>query len=84
MTKATSSKPAACESCAGTNLVRRITSYPVLIPDPGELAGKEIHVDRVALYQCQSCGHLMPTPAGQAKLHRFVEGALPLFLGTPR
>ncbi|MGH8654498.1 MAG: hypothetical protein ACREYE_21055 [Gammaproteobacteria bacterium] len=32
----------------------------------------------------QSCGHLMPTPAGQAKLQRFVEGALPLFLGTPR
>ena len=64
--KAKSTKPVACEACQGTDLIRRITTYPVRLTGP--LEGKQIHVGRVALHQCQSCGHPMPTPAGQAKL----------------
>ena len=47
---------------------RRITTYPVHVSGP--LEGKQIHVGRVALHECQSCRHLMPTPAGQAKVDR--------------
>jgi hypothetical protein len=47
----------------------------------GELKGKQIHVGRVALYECQSCGHLMPTAAGQAKVDRNVNMGIRLFLG---
>ena len=77
--KTKSSKPAACQACQGTDLVRRITTYPVHLA--GELKGKQIHVGRVALYECQSCGHLMPTPAGQAKVDRNVNMGIRLFLG---
>jgi hypothetical protein len=77
--KAKSSKPAACEVCAGTVLVRRITTYPVRLT--GRLEGKQIHVGRVALHECQTCGHLMPTPAGQAKVARNVDMGIRLFLG---
>jgi len=77
--KTKSSKPAACQACQGTNLVRRITTYPVHLA--GELEGKQIHVGRVALYECQRCGHLMPTPAGQAKVDRNVHMGIRLFLG---
>ncbi|MGH9720313.1 MAG: hypothetical protein ACRD8O_08875 [Bryobacteraceae bacterium] len=73
------SKPAACGRCAGASLVRRITTYPVRLTGP--LEGKEIHVGRVALYECQSCGHLMPTPAGQAKVERNVTMGICVFLG---
>jgi len=52
--KASSSKPAACEVCQGTDLVRRITAYPVHLTGP--LQGKQIHVGRVALHECQTCG----------------------------
>ena len=83
-TKATTSKPVACERCAGTELVRRISTYPVVIPVPGEQKAKEVHVNRVALYQCQSCGHLMPTPAGQAKVDRLILTVLSLWPGTSR
>lgn len=82
--KPRASKPAACANCGGTALVRRITTYPVRLTGPGDLAGKEIHVHRVALYQCQSCQHLMPTPAGQAKLERCVANGIELFLGLLR
>src|SRR6266849_2310319 len=58
--KTKSSKPTACAACHGTDLVRQIATYPVLLT--GQLAGKQIHVGRVALYECQTCGHLMPTP----------------------
>jgi hypothetical protein len=78
-TKPKTSRPAACGSCASTDLVRRITTYPVRLSGP--LEGKEIHVGRVALYECQACGHLMPTPAGQAKVERNVELGIRLFLG---
>lgn len=77
--KTKSNKPAACQICQGTDLVRRITTYPVHLE--GELKGKQIHVGRVALYECQSCGHLMPTAAGQAKVDRNVNVGIRLFLG---
>jgi len=35
------SKRVICEQCAGTGLVRRITTYPVLLTGP--LQGKQIH-----------------------------------------
>ena len=78
-TKRKTSRPTTCDHCAGTDLVRRITTYPVRLTGP--LQGKEIHVGRVALYECQACGHLMPTPAGQAKVERNVNMGIRLFLG---
>jgi hypothetical protein len=77
--QAKSTKPAACEVCAGTELVRRITTYPVRLTGP--LEGKQIHVGRVALHECQTCRHLMPTPAEQAKVARNVDMGIRLFLG---
>lgn len=74
-----SSKPAVCSRCSSVDLVRRITTYPVRLEGP--LEGKEIHVGRVALYECLSCGNLMPTPAGQAKIERNVAMGVRLFLG---
>ena len=75
--KTKSSKPTACAACHGTDLVRQIATYPVLLT--GQLAGKRINVGRVALYECQTCGHLMPTPAGQAKVDRNVNIGIKLF-----
>lgn len=80
-TTGTPRKPTACTNCAATALVRRITTYPVRLTGPAPLTGKEIHVHRVALHECQACGHLMPTPAGQAKVERCVERGIQLFLG---
>ena len=77
--KTKSSKPAACEVCAGTDLMRRITTYPVRLTGP--LEGKQINVGRVALHECRSCGHLMPTLAGQAKVDRNVDMGIRVFLG---
>ena len=74
-----SSKPSGCQLCGGKDLVRRITNYPVALS--GSLAGKQINVGRVALHECLSCGHLMPTPAGQAKINRCVETGVRFFLG---
>ena len=79
--RAKTSTPPACTNCAGTALVRRITTYPVRLTGPAPLPGKEIHVHRVALHQCRSCGHLMPTHAGQAKVERCVERGIQLFRG---
>jgi hypothetical protein len=79
ITKRKTSKPAACGSCASRHLARRITTYPV--KRVGPLEGKEIHVGRVALHQCQACGHLRPTPAGHAKVERNVNMGIRLFLG---
>lgn len=67
--------------CGGPALVRRITTYPVRLTEPAPVAGKEIHVHRVALDECQSCGHLMPTRAGQGKVDRLVTQGIQLFLG---
>ena len=80
-TTAKARKPTCCTHCAGTTLVRRITTYSVRLTGPAPLTGKEIHVHRVALHECQSCGHLMPTPAGQAKVGRCVERGIEFFLG---
>ena len=68
--RASSGKPAACANCGGNNQRKRITTYPVRLTEPARLAGKEIFVGSVAVYECQSCGHLMPTPSGQAKVDR--------------
>ena len=73
-----SSKPANCQLCGGTDLVRKITTYPVVLA--GSLAGKQINVGRVALHECVTCGHLMPTPAGQAKVERCTDVGVRLFL----
>ena len=77
--KASSNKPEVCEVCQGKDLVRRITTYPVHLAGP--LEGKQIHVGRVALHECQTCGHLIPTKAGQAKVDRNVAMGVRLFLG---
>ena len=74
-----SSKPFICPGCGGVDLVRKIATYPV--PLSGPLAGKQIHVGRVALHECLTCGHLRPTPAGQAKVDRNVDMGIRLFLG---
>ena len=76
------SKPAVCASCSDSSLVRRVTTYPLRLTNPPSLAGREIHVGRVALYECQSCGHLMPTAAGQAKIERCVGQSMKLLLGN--
>ena len=60
-----------CTQCASTSLKRKIATYPV--PLTGKLAGKRIDVYRVELDQCRQCGHLTPTPDGQAKVKRCVK-----------
>jgi hypothetical protein len=75
------SKSPACTRCGGTLLRRRIATYPVHLTEPPALVGKEIHVHRVALRECPSCGHLMPTAAGQAKVDRCVARGIEFFLG---
>jgi hypothetical protein len=47
-------------------LKRQIATYPVELT--GRLAGRRVDVYRVELDRCRQCGHLMPTPEGQAKL----------------
>jgi ribosomal protein L32 len=80
MSRKTKSKPPTiCGQCGGSHLARRITSYPVRLTGP--LQGKLINVGRVALYACRNCGHLMPTPSGQAKVDRCVSMGIRLFLG---
>ena len=74
-------KPTTCTQCGGPRLQRRITTYPVELTEPPSLAGKQIHVHRVALSECQSCGHLMPTAAGQAKVERCGARGMEFFLG---
>ena len=78
---APSAPPVRCPVCSGTALVRRITTYPVVLTAPASVCGKQIHVNRVALHQCDACGHLMPTRAGQAKVDRLVARSIELFLG---
>ena len=67
-----------CEKCSSTSLKRKLATYPV--PLTGKLAGKRIDVYRVELDQCRQCGHLMPTPDGQAKVKRCVKTGRKLFL----
>jgi hypothetical protein len=77
------SRPDACAECGANDLERRIMTYPVRLTGPGKLVGKEIHVGRVALYECLSCGNLMPTPAGQAKLRRCLGRVIQSLLANP-
>jgi len=77
--KTKSSRPLACEVCGGNELVRRIATYPVRLT--GRLEGKQINVGRVALHDCRTCAHLMPAPAGQAKVDRHADLDSRLFLG---
>ena len=78
-TKRKTSKPAACDRCWSTDLVRRIAAYPVQLAGP--LEGDQIHVHRAALYDCQTCSHLMSTPACEAQIDRNVAFGIRLFLG---
>jgi hypothetical protein len=50
----------------------------------GPLEGKQVNVGRVALHECRTCGHLVPTPAGQAKVTRAIDMTIRLFLGQLR
>lgn len=75
-------KPAFCAQCQGVSLKRRVTTYPVTLTQPKQIAGKRVDVFRVALHECQDCGHLMPTPAGQAKVERCVKRGIEFFLGA--
>jgi len=77
----TSRTPPICPQCGGTTWVRRITTHPVRLTEPASLAGKEIHVHRVALQECQTCGCRILTPAGRAKVERCVTRGIQLFLG---
>ena len=60
-----------CEKCSSTSFKRKIATYPVELT--GKLAGRHVDVYRVELDQCRKCGHLMPTPEGQAKVKRCVK-----------
>jgi phage FluMu protein gp41 len=77
--KAKSTKPAACEVCAGTELVRRITTYAVRLTGP--LEGKQIHIGCGAPHECPTCEHLIPTPGRPGEVARNVHMGIRLFLG---
>jgi hypothetical protein len=74
-------KPTACPRCGATRFQRRLTTHPVELTAPPSLAGKQIHVHRVAMHECVACGHRMPTAAGQAKVDRCVARGIEFFLG---
>jgi hypothetical protein len=76
--------PADCEKCKGASLKARLATYPVTLTKPRRVAGKRVDVYRVALHECLICGHLMPTPAGQAKIERCVKRGIELFLESAR
>ena len=76
--------PASCGQCRGTTLKRRVATYPVTLTQPKQVAGKRVDVFRVALHECQSCGDLMPTAAGQAKIERCVRRGMEFFLEALR
>ena len=69
-----------CKNCASTSLKRTLATYPVHLT--GKLAGKRIDVYRVELDRCRDCGHLMPTPEGQAKVKRCVKKGRKFFLNN--
>lgn len=67
-----------CAQCRGTQLTRKLATYPV--PLDGKLIGRRIDVYRVELDQCKHCGHLMPTKEGKAKVKRCVKTGSDFFL----
>lgn len=73
--------PAICPQCGGTTWARRTATHPVRLTEPASLAGKEIHVHRVPLQECQACGCRILTRAGRAKVERCVTRGIQLFLG---
>src|SRR5208283_1660373 len=75
---ALSEQPCQQLKAAGTDRVRRITTYPVRLTGP--LEGKQIHVG-LALHRCLTCGYLMPTPAGPVKVDRKVAMGIRRFRG---
>jgi hypothetical protein len=81
--KVRSAKPVACRVCAGKNLTRKITTFPVWLEATSFMSAKEVRVGRVALHECQSCGNQVPTPAGQAKVERCVGQLLAMFASVP-
>lgn len=60
-------KPPTCQTCGSRDLKRRSTTYPLTLP------GRQINLERVKVFECSACGHLMPTPEGEAKLQRCLE-----------
>ena len=60
-------KTRTCPKCGSRDLKRRSTTYPLILP------GRQINVARVKVHECASCGHLMPTPEGEAKLLRCLQ-----------
>jgi hypothetical protein len=62
-----SSTPDSCPICAGTALVRRITTYPVRLTGPAPLSGKEIHVNRVALHAANPAAISSPRAPARPK-----------------
>jgi YgiT-type zinc finger domain-containing protein len=60
-------KPRTCQKCGSRNLERRSATYPLTLP------GRQINVERVKVHACSDCGHLMPTPEGEAKLSRCLQ-----------
>ena len=77
----TSRTPTICPQCEGTTWARRIGTHPVRLTEPASLAGKEIHVHRVAFQECHACGCRILTQAGRAKVERCVTRGIQLFLG---
>jgi hypothetical protein len=75
-----SNRPANCQHFRGTDLVREIATHLVALSGP--LEGKQIHLGRVALHECLTCGHLMPTVLTKAKSQ--CEMGVRLFLGQVR
>jgi predicted RNA-binding Zn-ribbon protein involved in translation (DUF1610 family) len=71
-----------CEQCGGTVLKRKLATYPV--PLTGKLAGQRVDVYRVPLDECRSCGFLMPTPEGRAKIERSTKTGIEFFLKNLR
>ena len=74
-------QPSSCDQCQGISFKPRLATYPVTLTQPKKIVGKRIDVYRVALHECQTCGNLMPTPAGRAKIDRCVKRGIDVLLG---
>lgn len=74
-------QPASCPQCHGLTFKPRLATYPVILTHPKRIAGKTVDVFRVALHQCLTCGNLVPTPAGRAKIDRCVKRGIDFLLG---
>ena len=68
--------PAKCPLCNHPKLKAKITTYPTKYFD-----GKQLNIARVAVHECLSCHHLIPTKAGAEKIHRCFASMATLFRG---